>query len=51
MLTNTQYTELEDAVETVFNQNCKVYGSRKIKVTLERKALPSFGRLSYQPVP
>lgn len=30
-------TALEDAVETVFNQNRKVYGSRKIKVALERK--------------
>lgn len=32
-------TELEDAVEAVFNQNRKVYGSRKIKVTLERQGV------------
>ena len=30
-------TALENAVVTVFNQNRKVYGSRKIKVALERK--------------
>jgi len=29
-------TALEDAVETVFNQNRKVYGSRKIKAVLKR---------------
>ena len=32
-------TELEDAVETVFIQNRKVYGSRKIKVSLERQGV------------
>ena len=32
-------TELEDAVEAVFNQNRKVYGSRKIKVSLERQGI------------
>ena len=32
-------TELEDVVETVFIQNRKVYGSRKIKVSLERQGV------------
>ena len=32
-------TALEDAVEIIFNQNRKVYGSRKIKVALERRKL------------
>ena len=30
-------TALEDSVETVFNQNRKVYGSRKIKEALKRQ--------------
>lgn len=32
-------TELEDTVEAVFSQNRKVYGSRKIKVKLERQGV------------
>ena len=32
-------TDIEDAVETVFNQNRKVYGGRKIKVALQRQGI------------
>jgi len=38
-LQSADETELEDAVETVFIQNRKVYGSRKIKVSLERQGV------------
>ncbi len=32
-------TELEDVVEAVFNENRKVYGSRKIKVALKKQGI------------
>jgi putative transposase len=32
-------TELEDAVESVFNENRKIYGSRKIKVVLKKQGI------------
>lgn len=32
-------TDIEDAVETVFNQNRKVYGGRKIKAALQRQGI------------
>jgi hypothetical protein len=43
-------TELEDTVEAVFNQNRKVYGSRKIKVTRTpgHNPLPSEDQQNYE---
>lgn len=32
-------TELEDAVETVFNRNHRVYGNRKVKASLESQGI------------
>jgi len=32
-------SELEDAIEAVFNENRKVYGSRKLKATMQRQGI------------
>lgn len=36
---STDETDIEDAIETVFNQNRKVYGGRKIKAALQRQGI------------
>jgi transposase InsO family protein len=36
---STDETDIEDAVEIIFNQNRKVYGGRKIKAVLQRQGI------------